>query len=152
MNCQKHIIACHCILPQFRNNPQQIYHKFVVFSIIDEGDSVIPKHAKCNNCGIIHNVVDIGRSEILIGQEEGAVITKEDISLMVPISLKNILDNYDCDISTWEHAQFILQNSKYPSELILTRTEESGIVSGKILVFEEAGKFQIKPYSMKLII
>ena len=37
----KHLIECHCMLPQYRNKKDRQYHKFVVFSIIDNADCVI---------------------------------------------------------------------------------------------------------------
>ena len=80
----KHLIECHCVLPQFRKRENPPYHKFVVFSLIDDSDTAIPKHARCNNCGVIHNVIDICKSEILPGQEVGAVMTKKDCGMMLP--------------------------------------------------------------------
>lgn len=145
----KHLVECHCVLPQFRNKKERPYHKFVVFSIIDDADGVIAKHAACNNCGVIHNVYDIGKSEILVGQESGAIIQKEDIGLMIPSSISNVLKSYDCDISVWEHVLFIMQNETFPQEVILSRDTDEGIVSGKILLIEKINKYQIRPYSMR---
>ena len=143
----KHTVECHCILPQFREAKNPPWHKFVVFSIVDDGDTVIPKHAQCNNCGVIHNVFDIGKSEILAGQEIGAVMTKDDIQLMLPDSLKNILITYSCDVATWENVLFVLQHSKFPSNIILDKKEEEGVVSGKLLEMTGHGKYLIRPYS-----
>ena len=53
MRGQKHLIECHCILPQYRRALNTVYHKFVVFSEIDDSDTVVPKFAQCNNCGVI---------------------------------------------------------------------------------------------------
>ena len=145
----KHLVECHCVLPQFRNKKERPYHKFVVFSVIDKADGVIPKHAVCNNCGVIHNVYDIGKSEILVGQESGAIIQKEDIELMIPTSISNVLKSYDCDISVWEHVLFVMQNSIFPEKIILSRDVDGEIISGKILTIEEINKYQIKPYSMR---
>ena len=145
----KHLVECHCVLPQFRNKKERPYHKFVVFSVIDQADGVIPKHAVCNNCGVIHNVYDIGKSEILVGQETGATIQKEDIELMIPTSISNVLKSYDCDISVWEHALFVMQNSIFPENIILSRTVDGEVTSGKILTIEDINKYQIKPYSMR---
>ena len=145
----KHTVECHCTLPQYRTNPKPPYHRFIVFSIIDDGDAVIPKHASCNNCGVVHNVFDIGKSEILLGQEIGAIMQKSDIQMMLPETITNILSNYDCDIATWEQTLFYFQNQKYPSRVILNRNSEEGIVSGKCLLISQPGKYQIQPYSRK---
>ena len=147
----KHIIECHCILPQFRSRKNAPWHKFIVFSIIDDGDTVIPKHARCNNCGVVHNVFDIGKSEILSGQETGAVMNIEDVNVMIPESLSRMLETYGCDVATWENVLFVLQNNKFPSSIILDRKEENGIISGKALDMNGYGKYSIRPYSGKIV-
>ena len=152
MNGQKHLIECHCMLPQYRNQKNAPYHKFVTFSIIDDADSVVPKHAACNNCGVVHNVYDISKSEILLGQETGAVMAISDIQLMLPESLSNVLSSYDCDIPTWEHVLFTVQNNKYPTKIILNRETEGNITSGKVLQMDSIGKYRIEPYSMSMAV
>ena len=70
MTGQQHLIQCHCVLPQYRGRKDPVYHKFTVFSIIDESDTVVPKFVQCNNCGVIHKVYDICKSEIITGKDE----------------------------------------------------------------------------------
>tara|TARA_B100001250_G_C19531290_1_gene670523 strand:- start:396 stop:797 length:402 start_codon:yes stop_codon:yes gene_type:complete len=130
--------------------PNPPWHRFIVFSIIDDGDTVLAKHAKCNNCGVIHNVFDIGKSEILPGQETGAVMEKEDINLMLPKALSETLISYNCDIPTWEHVLFVLQNNKFPCKIVLSKEEENNIISGKALKLQSHGSYLIIPYSGKV--
>ena len=53
-----------------------------------EDDRVILKYAACNNCGVIHRVTDICRSEIVIGKDENnTIIGIEDIAYMLPKNL-----------------------------------------------------------------
>ena len=93
MKGAKHLIQCHCILPQFRRMKDPIFHKFVVFTVIDDNDKVLPKIVHCNNCGIVHNVVDICQSEIVTGREMSlSVMTKEDIRACIPENLSKLLD------------------------------------------------------------
>jgi hypothetical protein len=148
----KHMVECHCVLPQFRHRPNPPFHKFIVFSVIDDGDTTIEKHSKCNNCGIIHNVFDVGKSQIMTGQEEGAVIEINDIELMIPRSVSDILHNYNCDVPVWEHVLFILQNAEWDTNIILSRESDNGIVSGRILKIISHGNYQIQPYSMKEVL
>ena len=143
------MVECHCILPQFRTHPNPPFHKFIVFSMIDDGDTVIKKHAKCNNCGVMHDVFDIGKSQVLAGQEAGAVLEIKDIELMMPSSLSDILKSYNCDLPIWEHVLFILQNDLWGTDVILTRDSEGDSISGKVLKFVTNGNYQIYPYSMK---
>jgi len=152
VNCIKHLVECHCKLPQYRNKQSAPYHQFVVFSIIDQSGTVVPKHAVCNNCGVVHNIFDIAKSEILLGQELGAVMSEEDVGLMLPDSLKNILISYKCDIATWEHVLFVLQNNNYPENIIINREVEGDIVSGKMLKMASQGNYQIIPFSRKVAV
>ena len=148
----KHLIECHCKLPQYAKSIDGPYHQFVVFSIIDDSNTVIPKHVACNNCGVIHKVYDIGKSELMAGQETGAVMTIEDVALMLPESIKNVLISYKCDISCWENVLFVFQNEKFPSDIVVDRKLEDDIVSGKILSITNYGQYTIKPFSRKISI
>ena len=78
------------------------------------------------------------------------VIQKEDIALMLPSSLKNMLISYGCDVATWENVLFVLQNSKFPCNIILDKKEENGLISGKLLEMADHGKYVIKPYSSRV--
>ena len=146
MDCIKHLVECHCKLPQYKASYKAPYHQFVVFSVIDDSETVVPKHAECNNCGVVHNIFDIAKSEILSGQEIGAVMAKDDVALMLPESLKNILNSYSCGVADWEHVLFVLQNSKFPEDIIIDRKTENDVVSGKILSISGHGKYKIQPF------
>lgn len=149
----KHLIECHCVLPQYRRQPNPPYHSFVVFSMIDDSETVIPKHASCNNCGVIHNVIDICKSEIQGGQEVGAVMTKQDCGLMLPSGVKQVLETYGCEVPDWEHALFILQNEKWDDFIIVHREEtEGGDLTGKILKFIGPGNYRLEPFLQKRIV
>ena len=67
--CQKHLIECHCILPQYKKAPKPVFHKFIVFSEIDN-DVVEPTYVQCNNCGAVHKIYDFCKSEIIVGRDE----------------------------------------------------------------------------------
>ena len=62
----KHLVECHCVLPQYRNRQELVYHKFTVFSLLED-DSVVEKLVRCNNCDAVHRVFDVCKSEIFIG-------------------------------------------------------------------------------------
>ena len=146
----KHLVECHCVMPQYRKQKNPPYHKFIVFSLVDDADTVISKHAKCNNCGVIHNVIDICRSEILAGQEVGAVMTEKDCAMMLPSGVQQILESYNCDVADWEHALYILQNEKWNEFIIIDREEtDSGDLTGKILKFIGPGNYRLEPFLQK---
>ena len=149
----KHLIECHCVMPQYRRDPKPKYHSFVVFSLIDESDTIITKHARCNNCGVIHNVIDVCKSEILAGQEVGAVMTTQDCALMLPSGVKQMLEAYNCEVPDWEHALYILQNEKWGDFIIIHREEtEQGDLTGKLLKFNGPGNYRLEPFMQKRIV
>lgn len=149
----KHIVECNCIMPQYRKHPRPPYHKFKVFSIIDDSDTVIPKQAACTNCGVIHNVIDLGKTEIMLGEEVGGVMKVSDCKLILPTSISDILSTYDCEVCDYEHALFILQNERWGEYLIVDRKEnDSGDLTGKVLEINGPGQYQLKPFYQKRIV
>ncbi len=146
----KHLIECHCVLPQYRKVENPPYHRFIVFSLIDDSETIIPKHAKCNNCGVVHNVIDVCKSEVLLGQEVGAVMTKADCGMMLPSGVKQMLETYNCEVPDWEHALYILQNEKWGDFIIINREEtEQGDLTGKVLRFVSHGNYRLEPFMQK---
>ena len=146
----KHLIECQCVLPQFRNANPPVYHKFVVFSVINDSDSVVNKVAQCNNCGILHKVFEIGKSEILTGDEDGtsSVLTKEDIKMMLPSSVSNVLENYSADLPTWEQCLFIVENKRWDTAVVVSRevNEDNGTSKGKIMRVAEGGGIKLETF------
>ncbi len=143
----KHIIECHCMLPQYKNNPNPVFHKFVVFSVVDNSDTVIPKYSQCNNCGIIHKIVDLCRSEIITGKEELRSITSiDEIKLTLSEDICKLLDVYSVDIPTWEHVQFIFEKKKWDAHVVLTKDVMESETQGKVLQFNKEGKPKIATY------
>jgi len=131
----KHLIQCQCILPQFKNNIKNpIFHKFAVFSIVEQGVIVKEKFVQCTHCGIIHKVSDISVSEIMVGKENmSSVITLQDIRLNLPEKIVTILDTYDLDIATWENVQYIIDNERWGEHVVLSSDLQGNIRQGKIL-------------------
>ena len=148
----KHTIECHCILPQYKSKPNPPWHKFVVFSIIDDSNTVIPKYAQCNNCGVIHKVVDLCKSEIIPGKDElRSIKTIEDIAITIPSDIRSVLENYSVDIPTWEMAQFLLQEKQWGKNIILTKEIINDEVHGKAMFFDSADKVRIESFSYNTV-
>jgi hypothetical protein len=143
----KHLIQCHCILPQFKNAPEPVFHKFAVFSVIDDSDTVQPKFAQCNNCGIVHKVIDICHSELTTKEEARSIPNVEDIKFSISPDLVRVLESYQCDIATWEQAEWIFLSKLWDQWIILTKEEdEFGDLHGKRLIFVDDGKFRIEAF------
>lgn len=132
----RHLVECNCVLPQYKNKEPVIWHRFAVFSVIDEKNVVQEKFAQCNNCGIIHKVIEIGQSEITVKENLKSIKTIEDIKFGIQPDVAGILEQYKCDISLWEEAEFILNNKKWGSMIIIDKETEKGMTSGKALVFQ----------------
>lgn len=142
----KHLIQCHCVLPQFKNTTNPVFHKFVVFSLVDDSDTVQPKFAQCNNCGVVHKVVDLCKSELTSKEESRSIPTIQDIELSVGADLASLLKSYDCDLATWEQAEWIVLSKAYDNFVILSKEEIDDEIHGKRLLFLENGRFRIEAF------
>ena len=147
----KHLIQCHCILPQYRNSADPVFHQFVVFSIIDlKSDTVIPKFSECNNCGAAHKIVDLCKSEIIVGKDEvSSQLSITDLKYVLPESLYELLGAYEKDLPDYEHAQFILENQMWGDHILLTREEIDDHIQGKLVKFLERDKFRVESYTTR---
>lgn len=153
MEGYKHLIQCHCVLPQYRNYNEPVFHKFVVFSIVDESGTVIAKNCQCENCGAVHKVYDICMSEILVGKEEAkSVVTKRDVAFSIPKQLNELLEEYQLGIADFEAAKFFIENERWGATIILTKEPEEDGNSGKILTIVGPEKFRIEPYFERNIV
>lgn len=153
-NGQKHLIKCRCILPQFKkvNDPPQ--HHFVVFSIVecDESDVTISnvkqKFAQCNNCGAIHKVIDICKSEIIPGKESLTSIRGiEEIKPGLPKGLVTILEANHADLATWEAVEFIYENKQWGNIVVLSVDTDEGLRQGKYVRILGESFFKIDTFT-----
>lgn len=144
----KHILECHCILPQYRDRREPVYHKFIVFSEIDESDTVVPSNVQCNNCGTVHKIYDLCKSEIVAGKDESASVEKkEDVALSLPKQLVNLLETYSLEICDYQLARHIIENKQWDSTLVLSMENEGETSSGKILRFLAEDRFRVESFS-----
>jgi len=148
MDGVKHLIECNCILPQYRNRAEQVFHKFVVFSVIDDEGNVQPSFAQCNNCAAVHKVKDICKSDLVVGKEElRSMMTEKDIKLTIPSSLSNVLESYSCDLATWQFVQFAFHNQKWGYWTTLVKEQIGEATTGKILRIEGPTNFKVEPFN-----
>ena len=146
----KHIIECRCILPTLKNRIDPPLHKFIVFSVINDNDAINEKYSQCNNCGIVHKIIDLCQSEIIHSREDlKSALTIEDIKFTLPESVTNILEIYDCDLATYEHVKFMYDFNVKDEFTILTKEmDETGTrIEGKVLRYKEGKTFSIEPFS-----
>ena len=147
----KHLIQCHCILPQYKNAKDPVFHKFIVFSTIDDSDTVLTKYADCNNCGSVHKIYDVCKSEIIPGKEDvRSALSKEDFKFSLPSSLYELLEQYEKELCDYEYSQFIIDNEKWDTTMTLSREELDEHIQGKLLRFIDKEKFSIESYTHKI--
>lgn len=130
---QKHLIKCRCVLSQFKKleNPPQ--HQFVVFSIIED-DVVVQKYAQCNNCGLIHKILDICTSEIQKNKENMNSIMKiEDIKPSLHPNISNVLEHNNVDLATWEAVQFYTENKLWGNYVLMSKDIDGDEIHGKYI-------------------
>ena len=151
MGATKHLIQCHCILPQYRGKKDPVFHKFTAFSLIDdESDTVEMHYANCNTTGAVHKIYDICKSEIVVGSEDAkSQIMIEDFKLSLHGDLYETFINYNCEVVDFQFAQYIIDSKLWGSHIVLSREELDEKVQGKIIKFIEENKFRIESYVHK---
>ncbi len=128
-----------------------VFHKFPVFSIIDDDDIMETRLAKCDNCGATHRVTDVFRSTILTGHEDSsAIMSIEDIKSSLPSKISDLLTSYNVHLSTWEEVQFYYVTATWGCEIILAKDDIDGVVQGKRLRMVGPDEFIVVPFSSKL--
>ena len=95
------------MLKQFELIEPPAFHKFIVFSIINQDGSIKPSYAKCNNCDGIHKVTEVGVSEKLKRESSPALPDIEEIKTNLPDKLVELLVRYNLDLPTWQEVQFV---------------------------------------------
>jgi len=142
----KHNIQCLCVLPQFRNRRNPPNHEFIVFSILDGSDVMEEKYSQCNNCGVIHRIIDLCKSEVATNRAEISLLTEKDIRLMLPTPVSEVLENYQCDLPTWENALFIINEQKWDEFIVLEKNTIDDGFEGKLLRFKPNNRYIIEPF------
>lgn len=144
----KHLVECNCVLPQFQNRRPVVFHRFVVFSVIDEKGNVETSQACCNNCGAVHKIIEIGVSERLPREESALAPKISDFKYSLPEGMRELLLSYKVPLDVWQEAAFIVENEDWGKSIILSREEsaEKETVSGKRLHIMGTTLFRVIPF------
>lgn len=143
---QKHLVECKCILPQYKHHEPPVWHHFVVFSEFNEKGDVIPSFAQCNNCGIIHKVIEIGVSSILKRDDLPSLLTPDEILGNFPEKLQKDIERYGCELPTLQEIAWIFEHQAWGRHVILTKDEVDGIISGKVLLILGTALWKISAF------
>lgn len=142
----KHQVECNCILPQFIMRQPPIFHKFNVFSIIEETGNIRPSHAQCNNCDAIHKIMEVNKSRQLSKEESKLLPNLDEVKLSIPEAIRKIIESYKVDMATWQEAEFIFENEKWGRSIILFKEEDDGKTIGKYVVILGKSLFKIEKF------
>jgi hypothetical protein len=144
---QKHAVKCRCILPQFKKRKDPIFHEFIVFSTVTDGE-FDESFVQCNNCGIVHRVVDFCKSEITTKENVRSVATIEDISFSLSDSVTQLLNSNNADLATFQEVAFIMDNKVYGKKILLEKEIVDGYAVGKFLTLQkDSGRLRVEPFS-----
>tara|TARA_Y200000002_G_C22683823_1_gene665155 strand:- start:1323 stop:1796 length:474 start_codon:yes stop_codon:yes gene_type:complete len=144
----KHLVECQCVLNLFKNKTKTVYHKFKVFSEINENDEIKEKYVICNNCDIVHRVYEVCQSEIKWGSEnlKSLVTTKEDVKFNLESNNKEKivleLEKNNIDLCEWEYIEYLIENNK-EGKIILNKNEIDNNIVYNIL-YIKGDNFSIK--------
>lgn len=148
----KHLITCRCVLPQFKRAPNPPSHQFTVFSAFEDDGTPRVRFSQCNNCGIVHKVLDVCRSEIVAREAMNSIPTITDIKAGMPEQLTRLLEGSDADLATWEAAQFILENKQWGNYVVLGTDEENGLRQGKYVRILGETLFKVESFTREEVI
>ncbi len=144
---QKHVVKCRCILPQFKNRKDPVFHEFVVFSEVVNGEFV-ESFAQCNNCGIVHRVIDFCKSEIMSSKENmRSLPTISDIEMSLPDDVTSLLKSCNANLATYQEMNHIIQNKIFDKKILLEKEEVEGFVVGKFVSMLPNGRFRVEPFN-----
>lgn len=163
----KHLVECKCILKLFEGVTPPKYHKFVVFSEVEDPivsstnieilrdlleatvGKVIPSYAQCNNCGVIHHVTEANTSTILPKEEMRSMPTIDEIEMELPPKVASVLRSNECELHVWQEARHILTNQLWNSFVILAKEKApNGVVTGKALLILGESLFKIETFEL----
>lgn len=142
----KHIIECKCILPQYKSIDPPVFHKFLTFSVLDASGEVEPHYTQCNNCGVVHRVIEVGQSRIIKKESLPSLVSIEDFKATLPPKLIGILEIHDCPLALWQEADFILKNKLWGRGFILAKESDGSTLIGKYVVILGEALFDIKAF------
>lgn len=142
----QHLVTCRCVLPQFKRRPNPPRHQFVVFSIIVD-DVVKPKFSQCNNCGLVHRVTEVNRSDIMSGREElRSIASIDDVKVGLPPQLVGLLDANNAGLSVWEAAKHVYDGKRWGDHVVLTTDADAGMTFGKYVVIIGEALFKVETF------
>lgn len=146
----KHMIECNCIHPMFKDREPPVFHKFIVFSEMDSVTcDVKTSYAQCNNCGMIHKIIGIGKSTPLRKEDSSLLPSIDELKYSLPTHLRTTLEKYDSPVHTWQEVKCIYDNRLWGRIVILSKekdSRESTVFRGKYLIILSEALMKIETF------
>ena len=119
-----------------------------MLSEITKKGVVKDKNMKCPNCGRIHRVIEIGKSEIVAG---GSYRELDDIKRVLPNELVSVLEEHGCDYVVYEECELAIKKRvKNNRKIMLTREHSEDEIFGKCVLIKKNGDFLLESYSYRV--
>ena len=145
----KHLIECNCILPQFLKHNPPVFHKFIVFSVLDDDGIFIPSFAQCNNCGAVHKVTEALTSKTISKDNISSLPKVQELKNGLSEKLIEIVEEYKPEIHTWQEIKFIVQNKLWGKTVILNKENIEGMITGKFLMIAGETLFKVDSFTLE---
>lgn len=146
LSYQKHLIECRCTLAQYKNREPPVFHSFVVFSIVGEDGMIQPSFELCNNCNVLHKIIETGTSQILKKDELKSALTVEEIKSGFPVNLQKLIKSYDLDLATCKEIKFLLEQEMWGKGVVLSKERMDDTTVGKYLIILGEELFKIDSF------
>lgn len=147
----KHLVKCVCVLPQLSKQNDPPAHEFVVFSTYDDDlNEFDASFVQCNNCGVVHKVVDVCKSAIMKGRDElKSVVTVDEVKSSLSDKLAAVLEQHAVDLPTWQNVAWIVENSLWGSSVTLSSEYIDGVKQGKSIVILGESLYKIATFTLE---
>lgn len=139
-----HTLECQCILPIYNKVEKPVYHSFVVFSTFVD-DSLEEKYVECNNCGVVHQVLNVNKSNIIsdVTKYKSLVVSKEDLSYNLPSKYLDFLTKKNIEeVYIWEKINFLLEND-ISEKVLFNRSQIDNYTVCEFIEVIDKDKFKI---------
>jgi len=148
----KHLVKCVCVLPQLSKQKNPPTHEFKVFSVLDDDGSFEPTFVQCDNCGVVHKVVDVCVSTIMRGRDEmTSVVTIDDVKHSIPQNIAVALEQNKADLPTWQHVAWALEEKQWGVSIVLTSEYIDNTRQGKVLTILGETLFKISNFTSEMV-
>lgn len=142
MDGVRHFVECVCQpawvrqLDDTDERKNKLYHRFPVFSVIDDNGDCVEKYVKCDNCDLVHKITEVGISEPQKGgvTESYSAVSKEDVSMGIGSTLRDALERHKCDLATYEHVAWLIETQQWGSSVIIAKNQQKNKIEGKRMI------------------